>query len=264
VGEPAKQRSGRGRPPLPPLPILILALAALAATPVLVMVALRASEDGPVAIVEEQEGPFRGGVLPADLAGGPAPTFEHLDARSREPFGTADVAGMPYIVTFLFTDCPDVCPLIGQEVRQALEELGPRSDDVGVLVVSVDPEGDTPESVRAWLERYEMPANVHYLIGDEAELEGTWEAYFAAPQVQGQPESTHTASIWLVDAEGRLRTKFSGGMPVPPADIAHDLDLLLDDAERRDSAAAAAGAPAQTSSRPTRSGSGGSILSGSP
>ena len=69
----------------------------------------------------------------------------------------------------------------------------------------------------------------HYLIGSAEELRPVWDGYFAAPQAPGVEESLHTASIWLIDASGRWRTKFSGGVPVPPADIAHDLGVLLDE-----------------------------------
>lgn len=250
---------------LPRLPLLLLIVAVVTATPPLVVLALRVTGDEPIAVVEEQDGPFRGGVLPPELSGSPAPSFRHTDARTGEPFGTRDVAGRPYAVTFLYADCPDVCPLIGQELKQALEALGPRSDQVAVLAISTDPRGDTPEAVTAWLERHDLPRNFHYLLGSEAELEPTWDAYFAAPQVPGAPESTHTASIWLVDSSGRLRTKFSAGAPVPPADIAHDLTLLLDDANRRAAERPdVADGPGLQASWRSRSGSEGSIRSGSP
>jgi len=203
----------------------------VAVTAALAYLALEGGDE-PLATVEEQSSPFRGGQLPAELAGAPAPSFSHADARGGE-IGTADLAGRPFVVTFLYTTCPDVCPLIGQELREALELLGPRGDEIEVLAVSVDPENDTAAAVRSWLASNELPPNFHYLIGTEAELEPTWEAYFAAPQPAGEPDSAHTASIWLVDSDGRLRTKFSAGVPVPPADIAHDLELLLDDVTRR-------------------------------
>ena len=114
-----------------------------------------------------------------------------------------------------------------EELRQALELLGGRADELAVAAVSVDPEGDTPEVVRLWLERLRLPRNFHYLIGAEEELRPVWDAYFAAPQERGVKESLHTASIWLVDRRGRWRAKFSGGVPVPPRDIAHDLRVLL-------------------------------------
>jgi len=225
--EPSERRG-----PLRSKVLVALLAVCVAATAALAYLALAQAGDEPLAIVEEQSTPFRGGQLPAELAGAPAPSFRHADAHGGE-IGTADLAGRPFVVTFLYTTCPDVCPLIAQELREALELLGPRGDEVEVLAVSVDPENDTPEAVRAWLASNELSPNFHYLVGTEAELEPTWDAYFAAPQPAGEPGSAHTASIWLVDSDGRLRTKFSAGVPVPPADIAHDLGLLLDDVKRR-------------------------------
>ncbi|MBA2567495.1 MAG: SCO family protein [Thermoleophilaceae bacterium] len=225
--EPSERRG-----PLRSKVLVALLAVCVAATAALAYLALAQAGDEPLAIVEEQSTPFRGGQLPAELAGAPAPSFRHADARGGE-IGTADLAGRPFVVTFLYTTCPDVCPLIAQELREALELLGPRGDEVEVLAVSVDPENDTPEAVRSWLASNELSPNFHYLVGTEAELEPTWDAYFAAPQPAGEPGSAHTASIWLVDSDGRLRTKFSAGVPVPPADIAHDLGLLLDDVKRR-------------------------------
>lgn len=186
-------------------------------------------EPGPVAIGPTPQGPFKGGRLPDGVRGGKAFRFELADARGGTT-GTAEVAGKPYVVTFLYTDCPDVCPLIGAELRRALELLGSEANDVAVLAVSVDPKRDTPAAVREWLDRHRLPQNFHYLIGSQAELKPVWDAYYAAPQIPGRADSAHTASIWLIDARGRIRTKFSGGMPVPPEDIAHDLRLLLEGA----------------------------------
>ncbi len=211
-------------------PLLLLLAVALAGSAGLAFVALAARDDGPIAIVPEKEGPFRGNVLPEGIADTPAPDFRHADARGGE-VDTRSLRGTPYAVTFLYTDCPDVCPLIGQEIGQALELLGERGDDVAVVGVSVDPAGDTREAVTAWLDRLDLPDNFHYLIGAQEELEPTWDSYYAAPQVPGDPESSHSASIWMVDAEGRIRTKFSAGVPVPPADIAHDFEVLLDEAQ---------------------------------
>jgi protein SCO1 len=216
--------------------LFVLVFVSLVCTGALAYALVAADGDEPVAIVKEQDGPFRGGQLPPELVGAPAPPFEHSDARGGR-IGTASLAGTPFVVTFLFTDCPDVCPLIGQELREALEILGPRASDVAVLAVSVDPGGDTPAAARSWLAVHDLPRNFHYLVGSEDELAPTWEAYFAAPQRPGDPESTHTASMWLVDSDGRLRTRFSAAAPVAPADIAHDLGLLLDDVRRRRDAA---------------------------
>ena len=185
-------------------------------------------------------GPFRGGKLPDGIIGRPAPDFRLTDARGRE-IDTRRLAGRPYLVTFLYTNCPpgDTCPTIAAELRQALEQLGPRADDLTVLAVSVEPKGDTPRAARRWVRRHLLPDNFHFLVGSRRELEPVWDRYYAAPQQpsheddgHSHEQSRHTANIWLVDARGRWRTKFSAGFPVPPADIAHDLGVLLDEAKR--------------------------------
>ena len=186
------------------------------------------SDDERSGIAAAPRGPFKAGYLPDGVRGRKAFSFELPDARDGK-LATGDLAGRPYALTFLFTDCPDVCPTIAAELRRALELLGPQGDDLAVVAVSVDPAGDTPAAVRAFLDRHRLPGNFHYLIGRERQLKPVWDAYYAAPQIPDRPESTHTASIWLIDHRGRIRAKFSAGAPIPPEDIAHDLLILLDE-----------------------------------
>lgn len=206
-------------------PLVLLLLAVLAAGGVLLVVAGDDSSDDGIA-APGQGGPFRGNRLPDGLRGESAPDFALRDARGGT-LETRGLRGRPYAVTFLFTNCPDVCPLIGEELGQALMLLGPRASEVAVVAVSVDPVGDTEESVRAWLRRHRLPRNFHYLIGSRNELQPVWSSYYVGPQRLGVRESLHTASIWLIDRRGRWRTKFSAGVPVPPRDLAHDLGVLL-------------------------------------
>jgi protein SCO1 len=218
-------RSG-GRPARGPL-VALLALG-LAATAVIAVVAARGAGGGDrtAAPTTASSGAFRGGRLPEGVDLRRAPRLRLRDARGGT-FDTAVLDGRPYAVTFLYVHCPDVCPLIGDELGRALRLLGRRAPQVAAVAVSVDPKGDTPEAVRAWLRRHRLPGNVHYLIGSERELKPVWNAYYAAPQIPGSPESTHSASIWLVDRQGRWRTKFSAGAPVPPGALVHDFGLLL-------------------------------------
>jgi protein SCO1/2 len=171
--------------------------------------------------------------LPEGLAGRAAPRMVLTDGASGRALDTASLRGRPYLVTFLFTNCPDVCPLIGQELRQSLEELGPQADDVAVVAVSVDPRGDTEEAVRVWLRRQRQPGNFHYLIGSEQQLQPAWRAFYAAPQIAGDPDSAHTAVVWLVDAQGRLAGKISAGQAFDPSALAADLRTLLSEREDR-------------------------------
>lgn len=176
-----------------------------------------------------QVGKFRGvgvGQLPPGIAGRPAPRIRLADARGGS-LDTPTLKGTPYAVTFLYTNCPDVCPILGEEIRQALERLGPQARHVEIVAVSVDPRNDTPEAVRAWLKRHREPPNFHYLIGSGAQLKPVWTAYYAAPQIPGDPSSSHTASLWLIDRRGRWRAQFSAGARFNPADLAYDLRVLL-------------------------------------
>ena len=176
---------------------------------------------------------LRGSRLPAQLTRGHAPHIR-LHGADGELIDTRALSGRPYAVTFLYTRCPDVCPLIGQELASALKQLGRRAAGVTVLGVSVDPTGDTPRAARRWLVRERLPANFHYLVGTTEALRPVWRSYFAAPQLAGRPEtSSHTASVWLIDKRGHRRTRYSGGAPIDAADLAHDLRRLLDESPRQ-------------------------------
>ena len=164
--------------------------------------------------------------LPPGLAGRAAPRIRLADAQGGT-FDTRSLAGKPYLVTFLYANCPDVCPLIGAQLRQTLERLGPDAQRVGVVAVSVDPRHDTPEAVRVWLRRQGEPAQFRYLIGSERVLEPVWRAWYAAPQIAGDPESAHTAVVWLVDARGRLVAKVAAGSPFDTGGLARDVRSLL-------------------------------------
>ena len=217
--------AGRDRSPLRPM-LLLLALLVAAALVTIGAVGGDASDnDGPTAPARSNG--FRGSQLPPEFEGSQAPGFRLTDARG----GTVDTRGLrgrPYLVTFLFTSCPDVCLAIGQQTRIAIEKLGDDGDRVAAVGISVDPRNDTPEAVQAWLRRQRLPGNFHYAIGTKGDLKPVWDAYFAAPEIGDRPEtSTHSAAIWLIDARGRIRTRYSAGSPVDPEDLARDLRILL-------------------------------------
>lgn len=93
--------------------------------------------------------------------------------------------------------------------------------------MSVDPRGDTPATVRAWLRREQEPPQFRYLIGSQRALAPVWRAWYAAPQIPGHPESSHTAIVWLVDVRGRLVANVPAGQPFDTSGLAHDVRTLL-------------------------------------
>ena len=87
------------------------------------------------------------------------------------------------ILTFLSSTCRPTCPLIAQQIRGALDELG--GNPVSVLIVSADPAADTPARVRRFLGEAALDGRVEYLTGTRTELQPIWRAYGIAPAQLG-------------------------------------------------------------------------------
>lgn len=166
----------------------------------------------------------------------PAPAIALSDSQG-QPVSLAGYRGRPVVVSFLYTDCPDVCPVIGQRIGQALGIVGDKAAEVAVLIVSVDPEGDTPEKAQAFMEKHGLAGDGrHYLLGDEQTLPPIWLAYgvgtapLTAPSRQsgaGAPLGRigHTDATFLIDREGQKRTLLRG--EATAAEIARGLRILL-------------------------------------
>jgi protein SCO1/2 len=136
--------------------------------------------------------------------------------------------GRPALVTFLFATCPDVCPLVASEISRALDRLGPTASGLDVVAVSVDPQGDTPRTVRDFLRRHRLTGRMRYIVGSERELQPIWRAWYAAAQPPGELGSVHTARIVLIDRTGRQVGAYSAGIPVSVDDLAADMRALLE------------------------------------
>ena len=204
-------------------------LSRAAATPVLIAVAvLAASLAVGIALggLHRARSPvapgLRADALPPGMAGRPAPAFRLADGRGGV-VDTRALRGHSYAVTFLYTHCRDVCPAIADDLRDALRS----APAARVAAVSVGPAGDTAAAVRAFAERHHLPATFRYAIGARRSLAPVWRAYLASPQVGDPRNSSHTAAVWLVDAEGRLRGLYPG-VPLQPADVAHDLRAVAE------------------------------------
>jgi protein SCO1 len=166
-------------------------------------------------------GRFAGGELSPPK---PVPDFTLTD-QSGQQVSMGDQRGKLVLVTFLYTNCPDVCPLITQNLNQALQMLGPQRDNVRVLAVSVDPEGDTPKAVDSYAKAHHLLPEFHYLIGSRPALTEVWKAYDVAA-VASDPELVdHTAYTMLVDASGDGRVIYDS--QVKAKDVVHDVDELL-------------------------------------
>jgi len=134
--------------------------------------------------------------------------------------------GRYVLVTFIYTRCPDVCPLITQNLNAALRMIGPSTRrNVRILAVSVDPAGDTPSAVRAYVRRKHLFPQFRYLIGTRAELRRVWKAWHVLA-VETKPDLVdHVAYTALIDTSGKERVLYDAS--VHATQVVHDLRVLM-------------------------------------
>ena len=134
---------------------------------------------------------FRGTELTARL---PATSFTLTNHFSRS-ISLEDYRGKVVLLTFLYTSCPDICPLTTSNIREAYELLSD-AQELAIVAVSVDPERDTVEEALAFSRHWQMTDRWDFLTGRRAELERIWRAYYIDPSVDSSsdPHEASTAS----------------------------------------------------------------------
>jgi protein SCO1 len=144
-----------------------------------------------------------------------------------QPVNLNSYKGKPVLVTFLYTHCPDVCPLIASNLRVAQNLMGPAgASKAEVIAVSVDPRGDTSKAVATFLAHHEMTGRMQYLVGSTAELARTWKAWGVGSERDAQQPQlvNHSGLIFGITGTGKRLTVYASNFR--PADIAHDVPLL--------------------------------------
>jgi protein SCO1 len=135
--------------------------------------------------------------------------------------------GKAVLVTFLYTNCPDVCPLIASNLRVALNLMGKEeAAKVQIIAVSVDPRGDTPKAVAAFLARHGMTGRMQYLIGSASELAKVWAAWGVGSERDAEkPEFiNHSGLIYGITGKGQRVGIYASNFQ--PKEVAHDVPLL--------------------------------------
>ncbi|MDP9251515.1 MAG: SCO family protein [Chloroflexota bacterium] len=135
-----------------------------------------------------------------------APDFTLTDGITGKSLTLSSLRTNTVVLAFLYTRCPDVCPLTAGQFRAAQRSLGADASKVEFVAVSVDPEGDTPAAVREFSDLHDLSDRWHYLIGPRAQLEAVWSLYgigsFAS---SGARAVEHNDAIYLIDGRGRER-----------------------------------------------------------
>lgn len=173
-----------------------------------------------VALFACSPGKFVGEPIPSAIA----PDFTLTDGPTGQVVTLSSLGGQVVLLTFLYTTCPDVCPLTAETIRAASDRLGSKAQNVAFIAVSVDPRGDTPAATRRFVADHGLGAGFRYLIGPQAALARVWQAYGIAQATSGS-NVLHSDAIYLIDKHARGRLVLHSS--VASADLATDLNILL-------------------------------------
>jgi cytochrome oxidase Cu insertion factor (SCO1/SenC/PrrC family) len=153
---------------------------------------------------------------PASLSGGliispnvRAPSFTLRDQRGAM-VSPADLRGRVIALTFLDTQCLNLCPLQASLLGAVQADLGSRSP-FSIVVVSVRPEADTPENIAAFATAHGLQSGFFWLTGSKTQLSSVWDSYGIGVQV-ANGDLAHSSIIYLIDRGGYERIAF-GDVP---------------------------------------------------
>jgi protein SCO1 len=170
----------------------------------------------------------------ADYAGAtanpakPAPPLK-LDNYDGKPVNIDSYRGKAVLVTFIYDHCPDICPLIVSNLHAAQNQMSAAErKQLQIIAVSVDPQGDTPQTVKKFLADHQMTGRMDYLIGSRRQLENVWHNWNIVskndPSRKNPDAVEHSALIYGISATGEITTLYPANFK--PDQIVHDVPKL--------------------------------------
>ncbi len=147
-----------------------------------------------------------------------------LTDPSGQPRSLKDFKGKVVVVFFGFTQCPDVCPATMAELAEVKRQLGPDGDKLQGVFITVDPERDTPELLKAYMGNFDPSfVALSTSVDKLPALAKDYKLYYK--KVEGKTPGSytmdHSAGSYIYDTQGRLRlyTRYGTGVPALTADI---------------------------------------------
>jgi protein SCO1/2 len=195
------------------LTVWLVALAALTGTLIGVLV--------PRLIVSHPSSSLTGGLV-MQAHSVPAPDFTLRDQRGAS-ISLTDLRGRVIALTFLDTQCLNLCPLQASLLGTVQTDLGAHSPFT-VVVVSVRPEADTPTNIAKFATAHGLAGDFYWLNGSRSQLSDVWNSYGVGVQV-ANGDLAHSSVIYLIDRNGYERIGFAD---VPePASVEGDVRILV-------------------------------------
>jgi protein SCO1/2 len=151
-----------------------------------------------------------------------------LTSQTGEPVSLSDLRGKVVLLYFGYTFCPDACPTTLAELKKAKAALGTAGEDLQVVMVSVDPERDTPQALGKYLAAFD-PTFLGLTGSEEAILAAATPLGIYYARNEGSPATgylvDHTTTVAAIDRDGYLRIVYP--FETQGEDIAADMRYLL-------------------------------------
>ena len=135
------------------------------------------------------------------------------------------------IITFLYSNCTDICPTTTLKLREIYNNLDKFKNKFKIIVISLDPENDTPESTLKYSQAYKMSDKWFFLTGHENELSEIWEKYYISTQITKNNNNNntlninHASPIYIIDQNQNMKLLHTE--PIIAKEIVHDIKLLI-------------------------------------
>lgn len=138
-----------------------------------------------------------------------APSFRLIDQNSRG-FRLEDLKGKAALITFLYTHCTTVCPILVTKFLDIQKVMGNRvGRELRFITITVDPERDTPQALQRFAARWKVgPPGWSFLTGSPEEIARVAKAYGVAYRKRSDGEIEHSNITFLVDRKGMLRSAY--------------------------------------------------------
>ena len=175
----------------------------------------------------------------------PAVPFRLLDQFGQQKT-LEDYEGKVILLTFLYTSCPDICPVVARHLKTVHKALGDRDGEVALVMITVDPDRDSMERAYEYSRHWGMLNHWDFLVGEKHVLEPIWKAYYLAPpehsdyqgggsgsegpyvsedgsigalggKISEQYIVSHLAPVYVIGRQGYLRMLFTP--PFDPEDL---------------------------------------------
>lgn len=162
-------------------------------------------------------------------------SFELVNQDSVNVNFPIDFRGQYVVMGFVYTNCPDICPLITQNLIKIQKDLGYPAN-VQFLGVSFDPKRDTPEVLHRYKEIFKVDDNVNFLTGEPTIVQTFMDSVRVRTQesMRTTTESgkeiyflNHSDKIMVMNPKGEIIIEYGGSMPSIPSLIVQDLQSLI-------------------------------------